>query len=131
MNLNSAAFVATRAVTPPVGANLLVSLGYTTGANGKQIPTYDAPAPVTTDVQPLSRQDLRHLDALNITGVERAAYLNGTAEGVNRDRGKGGDLLVFGADVPTLTGTWLIMAVLESWDTPGWVKVGMTLQVTP
>ena len=66
--------------------------------------------------------DWDRLYALDIQGVLRAAYIQGNVEGINRVRGKGGDLLTFNGE------TWLVVVVLETWDTPGWCKVAINLQ---
>jgi hypothetical protein len=131
MNLQALTAQAVRAVTPPVpGCQLLLSTGYTTGADFKQTPSYAAPVTVTADIQAVGGKDVRQLDALNVQGVQRVAYLQGNVEGIDRARGKGGDLLV----VPGTSadaGTWLVVAVLETWGSGGWCKVALTLQTRP
>lgn len=79
---------------------------------------------VQAQVQPLTTKDLRHLEGLNIQGVERAIYLYGHVDAVVRPEGKGGDLVIV-ADGPN-PGTYLVTVVLEAWS--GWCKVGVTLQ---
>lgn len=132
MNLSAIAAGLTRAVTPPVVCTLHISTGRTvTADDGTRTPEYDVRTRVTADVQAASSGDLRQLEGMNISGVERVAYLRGNVEGVNRVRKKGGDLVVFEArsGVPAaLVGTWLVTAVLETWDTGDWCKVGLTLQ---
>lgn len=123
MNLHSIVFGAIGSVNPHVAGVLRVSTGFTTAADGQQVPTYAAPANITVQDQPLSVSDLKQLDALNIQGVTRAAYLFGDVQGVVRVDQKGGDLLAFNNRV------WLVAAVIETWDTPGWCKVGLTLQM--
>lgn len=101
--------------------------GYTKDTDGTQIPTYAPDIPNSiVQVQPLSYRDLKTLDALNITTVDIAAYVNGPLTGVDRKSGVGGDLVqVQGA-------WWLVTAVLEAWDpSAGWTKAGLTKQLTP
>lgn len=132
MNLNAIAASVTRAITPPVPASLSVSTGYTTAAGGRRTPTYATAVAITADVQDLLAKEIEHLDALNITGVERSAYVNANVEGIDRAAGRGGDLITFGTSgVPaSLQGTtWLVTIVLEAWDSAGWSKVGLTRQV--
>lgn len=129
MDLNGIASQFTRAVTPAVTGALFLSTGYTTAGDGKQVPTYDERTLTSIDMQALSGADLRQLDALNVQGASRAAYLRGNIEGVNRVRGKGGDLVVIseGPGVPPAQlGTWLVVGVLETW--PDWCKVALALQ---
>ncbi|KAG0767335.1 hypothetical protein G6F22_017665 [Rhizopus arrhizus] len=79
------------------------------GPGRKQVPKYLAPVDATLQVQPLSTGDLKHLEAQNIQGVQRAVYMFGDTQGVVRPLAKGGDLLDFGEQ------TWLVTAVLETW----------------
>lgn len=123
MNLNSVARAATRAVTPAVAAVLAVCTGYTTDGAGKRQPTYAADQNVLADVQAVSAADLKQLDSLNVQPVQRVAYLSGNVQGLNRAEARGGDVLTM------LGQTWLVVAVLETWDTPGWCKVALAEQV--
>lgn len=79
---------------------------------------------VPSQVQPLTSKDIRHLDALNIQGVERAIYLDGHIDGLVRAENKGGDLITI-ADGPN-PGTYLILNMLEAWD--DWSKAGVVMQ---
>lgn len=129
LNLHAIAGPLVGTVNANVVATVRLAQGYTTLPTGQQIASYDDVA-VTAQVQALSGGDLRQLDSLNIQGVKRVAYLYPNVQGLVRPNRKGGDLLVFGADVVTLLGlesaTWLVTVVLETW--PGWCKVGLTLQ---
>jgi hypothetical protein len=120
VNLHAIAGPIVGVVNPNKTGNLYLSTGYTTGANGKQIPSYDPFEDVVMQVQALTGPELRQLDALNIEGTRRAVYLYGNVEGVNRPRNKGGDLLTFDGE------TWLIVVVLEAWG--DWCKVAVALQ---
>ena len=130
MNLQAIAAGATRSVTPSVSATLYLSRGSVPQPNSKRTPLFDIVEGVTADIQAVTGKDLKQLDALNIQNVERVAYLAGNVEGVNRVRGKGGDFLVIASPAAD-AGTWLVTAVLETWGTAGWCKVGLTLQTNP
>lgn len=128
MNLHAAVRGAISAVNPDAVGVIRRNAGtYTTADDGTQVPAYlpDAPG-VVMQVQPLSGRDLRFLDALNITTVDVAVYVNGEVTGVDRLTGKGGDLIqVNGA-------WWLVTAVLEAWNpSAGWTKAGCTKQMPP
>lgn len=129
MNLNAVAQSMTRAITPPVAAILKVSTGWTKNADYSRMPTF-ADFPVTIDVQALSGEMLRQMDALNIGGLLRTAYFNGLIEGLDRPAGKGGDLITFTSGMFNGT-TWLVVQPAENWDTAGWVRVIIQLQTGP
>ncbi len=121
MNLHQIASGAISSVNPFVAVTGQVSTGtYTTAGDGTRTPAYTT-INTTGQIQPLSTQDLKKLNALNIQNVTQKGYLNGNYEGVFRALGKGGDLLTFGGE------TYLVTAVLERW--PDWCCVGLTMQV--
>lgn len=107
-----------------VVGRFLESTGSTTGGNFKQAPAWATPVEnVPLQVQALSSSDLKHLDSLNIQGVERAVFMDGKVSGVQRLAGKGGDMLYF------LGAWWLVTVVLEPWDSSGWCKLGVSQQI--
>jgi len=120
MNLMAAVFPITSSVNPPVTATVKYSTGYAPGAGAKQVPAYDTVAGVLVDVQALTGKDLAQLAGLNIQGVQRAIYMYGNTQGVDRPASKGGDLIILGAE------TWKVVTVLETW--ADWCKVGVTKQ---
>jgi len=121
MNLHGIVRGAINIVNPDVPGVMQVSLGtYTTDAAGHRVPAYSEQN-VTVQLQPLSYTDLQKIDGLNLQGIHKAAYVNGNFEGVNRLKGKGGDLLTVNGE------TWLITQPLEEW--PDWCKFVVTLQV--
>ena len=131
MNLQAIASRVVGVVNPPVNAAWAVATpGVTIGPGRKPIPNPPTNVPVSLQIQPLGSQDLRKLDSLNITGVDRAFYLNGNVHGVDRLPGLGGDtfMILDGAHPLYLT-VWLVTAVLEAWDANGWTKVGVTKQL--
>jgi hypothetical protein len=123
MNLRGIANSATRAINPNIAATVLVSDGYTTNPDGQRVPK-SAEIPFTAQVQALQYNDMVHLDGLNIQGIRRAIYLNGSIDGINRINKKGGDLVKIAKGANA--GTWLVALVLESW--ADWCKVAVTLQ---
>ncbi len=128
MNLHQIVRGPISAVNPDITGRLYASAGSTTTASGKRVPRFTRYDDVTMQVQPLSLDDvgkLQHVDGLNIEGVLRAVYLNGTAKGVDRVEAKGGDILYFRREY------WLVVGVLEPWDGAGWYKVGVAQQVKP
>jgi hypothetical protein len=120
MNLHSMAAQAVGSVNPHIPVTIKVSAGYTTGADGSQVPAYSLIEAIGQK-QALSSQDLQKLQGLNVQGVTSKIYLNGNYDGVFRILGKGGDLIIFGGR------TYLVNAVLEQW--PDWVALGITLQL--
>ncbi len=126
MNLHGIVTPAISAVNPLVAATLRRSNGYTIAADGTQIPAYTDTV-IMVQVQALTFSDLQHLNGLNIQGVRRAVYLNGSALGVVRNLRVGGDLMIFAPGALVEGTTWLVAHVLEEW--PDWYKVAITLQV--
>ncbi len=127
MNLHQIVSGVISAVNAPVICTLKMSTGYTIAADGTQTPTYQEFDNVLVQVQALSYTDLMKMGALNIQGTRRKAYLIGNWEGLNRQQGKGGDLIIM-PSLPTFPGptTWLVAMVLEHFE--GWTSVALTLQ---
>lgn len=127
MNLHSIVTSAISTVNPPILCTLRVSSGYNVQANGRQTPNYQDFVNVSVQIQALSYTDLMKLDALNVQGTRRKAYLNGNIEGIDRQAIKGGDLFIM-PDLQQFPGPteWLVALVLEHWD--GWSCLAITLQ---
>jgi hypothetical protein len=123
MNLRAIANRLTSAINPNVAATVQVSTGYTTGASGKQVPSYAAPVSAQVQMQALTKKEIEHLDSMNLSNAQVAFYANVQLTGVDRAKGSGGDLLTVGGD------TWLVTAVLEGWTIAGWCKVAATRQM--
>lgn len=101
---------------------------------GKRIPQFVTTNGITMQVQAVTGGDLEHTDGLNLQTIARSVYLNGRAEGVDRAALKGGDLLLIPTGLtttPPAMDTWLIRAVAEPWDTGGWTRVIVILQLEP
>ncbi len=114
MNLNALATGLTGLVQPAIAAIVQGSTGYTTAADGSQVPTY-APAQQTqVQVQALTQADIRHIEGMNIQGQTASVYMPGNWNGIIRTQG-GGDLLTFNG------ATWRVIAVPEQW--PDWTRV--------
>ena len=122
MNLRDIANRQTKAVNPNLTAQWLAYAGYTTGPSGKTTPTYAAPANLIVQAQALTKAEIQHLDAMNLSPCDRSAYVNGQVGAIDREAQTGGDLLIFESR------TWLVTAVLEGWTTAGWCKVALTQQ---
>ena len=123
MNLHGIVSGAVGTINPPVLCTLAVSTGYTTSPDGTRVPTYATTPNVPAQIQALSYTDLMKMGGLNIEGIRRAVYLNGTINGVDRAAVKGGDLIT----EPDGT-VWLVAQVLEAW--PDWSKLAVTKQVS-
>ncbi|WP_302789868.1 hypothetical protein [Hafnia paralvei] len=119
MNLRGIANSFTKAINPNTDGVFKVSTGSVTLSSGKRSPNYNE-VPVTVQLQELSTTDLRQIDAVNIQGILKTAYLNGNFNGVNRPEQKGGDILVVNNQ------EWLVVKVPELW--PDWCRVIINLQ---
>ena len=126
MNLHAIVRGAITAVNPYMPGTFRSSTGYT--QNGaKRVPTYNDIPNVRMQVQPMSSKDLQLVDSLNLTGYQRAIYVDGKFDGVVRPLVKGGDLCIL-ATGPN-AGVWKVVMVLEQW--PDWCKLAVTLQNDP
>jgi hypothetical protein len=125
--LNAVVGPCTRVISPSVTGTLKVSTGWTQNADYTRSPTYFT-APVRVDVQALTAEEIRHVDALNIQGTLRGVWFNGRIEGLDRPAGKGGDILVLNGPGVLNGTTWLCVHVMEQWDESGWVHVVIQLQ---
>lgn len=122
MNLRALANRATQAVNPNITVQWRKYLDYDIGPNGKPVVTYAEPAGVVAQVQALSKADVQHLDAMNLSECTRAAYVNGQMQAFDRLKETGGDMLFFEDQ------WWKVMAILEGWTTAGWCRVALTAQ---
>jgi len=128
MNLRGIANSAIQSVNPNIDATWRKSTGWTTDAAGKRTATF-SDNPIEVQVQALSAGDLKHVDALNMSGIMRSVYMYGNALSVARPDNRGGDLLIFPERPDEADKVWLVTSVVETW--PDWAHVIVTLQVTP
>lgn len=73
----------------------LKSRGQIYGTGGVTTPTYAPALTVWAQIQPVSTDQLAHLENLNIQGVLRTVYLRNAVASAVRADGTGGDLLQF------------------------------------
>lgn len=120
MNLHQLVTGAISTVNPPTTVVFSASTGYAIGADGTQVPSYAAPVSVQAQVQALTTDDLFKLDQMNLQGARQSLYISGHWYAAIRVSEKGGDLLTFNGD------NWLVVAVMEQWDT--WCRLAVALQ---
>lgn len=123
VNLRAIANKYTSGINPNLAVVLYAYAGYGVSASGKALPAYAAPVDVIAQVQALSIKEIQHLDALNVTGCTRSAYVNRQLFAIDR-------ITQNGADVLTFEGTpWQVTAILENWTSSGpWCKAALTQQ---
>lgn len=109
-------------VNPRILVTIQRSTGYTTAADGTQVPTYTTVANQLAQMQALTAPELTQVDAVSIEGIKQAMYLNGQWNGIVRASGKGGDIVI----LPDLS-EWLIVLILENW--PNWTKFALVRQL--
>lgn len=124
MNLHSLASNFISVVNPPVPCQIQVNTGAITNPDGTQTPGYASQITVQAQVQPLSQNDLRQVESLNLQGTLRSIYINGNVDGVVRVTAKGGDLITVLAGPNA--GLYLVNKVEEAW--PDWCHCIATLQ---
>lgn len=122
VNLRNIANRFTSAINPNLTVQRHAYTGYTRSASGKVKASYAAPVAIVAQVQALTKKEVEHIDSMNLSPCDRAAYVNGELNAFDRAAQTGGDLLEFEGAF------WLVMAVLEGWTSAGWCKVGLTKQ---
>lgn len=123
MNLHRIVSAAIGRVNPFIEARVKVSDGFEMGPGRKQVPKYLPSQPITIQLQPLSGEDLKHVDGMNLQGLLKSIHVNGSFYGTNREKSIGGDLFIIGNE------TWLVIEPMELW--PDWCRLLVQLQVTP
>ena len=121
MDLHLAASGLISVVNPMITAMLSRCSGSTIADDGTRTPTYDTATVCSIQFQGMDEGELRQINQLNISGVVRKVYAEGTLSNLDRNTGVGGDLLVINTD------TWLVVHTLEQW--PDWVAVVVQKQV--
>ncbi len=122
MNLRGVANRFTSAINPNTTVQRHAYSGYTRSPSGKVKAGYAAPVAVVAQVQALTKAEIQHIDNMNLSPCDRAAYVNGQLQAFDRIEQTGGDLLEFEGAF------WMVTAVLEGWTTAGWMKVALTKQ---
>ena len=130
MNLHAMASRIIQAVNPSVLVTVKISAGYETQPDGTRVPQYDDVYDVPAQIQPLSTDELRQVEMLNIGGIKRGIYLHGKFDSLSRQEQRGGDLVEYPEGTEWPYGTvWKVVQVIEQW--PDWCKVAVTQQLDP
>lgn len=122
MNLRNIANTVTRRVNPNTTAQWFAYSGYTVLPSGKTTPAYASPVSLTIQAQATTAADLQHIEAMNLSQVDRIILASAALTGVDREKQAGGDLLVFDS------ATWLVTGILEDWSAGGWCRATLTKQ---
>jgi hypothetical protein len=130
MNLHGTVRGAITSINPDITAQYYASAGATTNADFTQTPTYATAVSVRCQVQPLSRDDLRLVEKLNMQGVFRSIFMFGNPQGIVRIQAKNGDILQFSPFRGEASQTWKIANVDGPWNVEqgGWTKLIVCLQ---
>jgi hypothetical protein len=113
-------------VNPDVEATITRSTGYTTGATGKRIPTFQTIEGVKIQNQGQNGEALKQAQNLNVQGVVNTVYISGEWQGMLRGDKTGGDIMYFPEKSGGTPKKWMIIQVAESW--PDFTKVIVCLQ---
>lgn len=131
MNLHGIVRGAINSVNPDKTALFLASLGATSNADFSQTPAYAPGVSVRIQIQPLGKDELKHIDRLNLQGVFRTVYMFGNAQGIIRVLAEGGDLLQFAPFQGQAVQNWKVVGPVEGpWNVEagGWTKLIVCLQ---
>jgi len=130
VNLHDIVRVVIPALHPDEDVLLVQSTG-NVNVRGVVTPTYADAVQVQAQIQSLGNDDLRALNDVSRTEIQRKAYLysetvnNLPPQGIIRPLARGGDLL------RRTDGTWwLVAAMIEDFTASGWVCVRIVQQVT-
>lgn len=122
VNLRAIANRYTSTINPNVTVQRHAYAGRVRSPSGKVKATYADPVPLVAQFQALSKKDVEHLDNMNLSTCERAAFVNGQLVAFDRAEQTGGDIIVGDGAV------WMVMAILAGWTQSGWCKVALTKQ---
>lgn len=131
MNLHGIVRGAINSVNPDKTALYLASTGNTVNADYSQSPSYAAGVPVRIQIQPLGKEELRHLERLNMQGVYRTIYMYGNTQGIVRVLALGGDLIQFAPFQGQAVQNWKVVGPISgAWNVEynGWTKILVCLQ---
>lgn len=130
MNLHGIVRGAINSVNADRPALYLASTGNTVNADFSQTPAYAPGVSVRIQIQPLGRDELKHIDRLNLQGVFRTVYMFGNTQGIVRILAQGGDLLQFAPFQGQATQNWKVINVDGPWNVEqgGWTKLLVCLQ---
>ena len=118
MNLNNLVAPLVSAVNPRETVTVYPSTGSATAPDGSRTPSYGVGVTIIAQIQAQPTNDLQYTSGIAITGERVIMYMPGQFNGVSRDEGLGGDLVVR-AD----GSRWLITVVQENWgDREGWCQ---------
>lgn len=109
-------------INPMMQCQWYQNTGLTTATGGTRTPVYNAPVTVTCQVQQLTGADLKHMNALNMSGITRKVWCDTLLTGIDRAAGLGGDRLY----LPDGT-IWLVVQIVETW--PDWCSALLQKQV--
>lgn len=96
-------------INPDIQIIIQQSDGFTVEDDGTQTPAYLDAEEYTAQVQPVSSEELKHLDTYNASSIYYSIYIDGVVHGLNRSIAKGGDLVYFDGF------EWLILSLPETY----------------
>jgi hypothetical protein len=131
MNLHGIVRGAINSVNADKTALYLKSTGNTVNADFSQTPSYAPGLPVRIQIQPLGKEELRHIEKLNLQGVYRTIYMYGNTQGVVRIFVQGGDLIQFTPFQGQPPQNWKVVGPVDGpWNVEygGWTKFLVCLQ---
>ncbi len=131
MNLHGIVRGAINSVNADRPALYLKSTGNSINADFSQTPAYAPAVPVRVQIQPLGKEELRHIEKLNLQGVFRTVFMFGNTQGVVRVLAQGGDLLQFAPFQGQAAQNWKVVGPVDGpWNVEygGWTKFLVQLQ---
>lgn len=115
MNLHQIVKGAINVVNPFISAILRRSDGFESGKGASRTPKYKPDEIISIQLQPLTSDDLRHVDGLNLQGIVKSIHTDGNIYGALRREQIGGDVIIINGV------TWLVIEPIELW--PDWCRL--------
>lgn len=110
-------------INPDISIVILQSDGFTVLPGGIQSPAYLPAVNAIAQLQPISSEDLQHINNYNASSVYYELYIDGDWHSLNRADEKGGDLIYFDGF------EWLVISRPEAYSlTSNWTKVRVIQQ---
>jgi hypothetical protein len=124
MNLNNIVSEAIAVIHPKEPIELYLCTGRSISEDGAATPSYAEPISLMSQIQDADVSELRHEELTGVSSSQLDIWIDGTAKGIDRITGTGGDML------RARGRWWLVTAMTNDFSNVGWVCLRVTMQLT-